>query len=574
MVGKHFRTASARRLFSSTALSHFRRDEEGSFIIFSLFIFMLMVMIGGLAIDVMRYENLRTKMQNTIDRAVLAASDLDLDPSITPRDVVDDYLVKAGMGDFAYTVDVEESTVGDDVIGRTVFVTSNARMDTYFMHLMGTPDLPVPVSTRASEGINDVEISLVLDVSGSMGWGTKLPDMQDAAKDFIDEVLANTEDGRVSLSLVPYSTQVNAGADLAAEFNLTGEHNYSHCVDFDATDFTTTTLLPGAMLQRAAHFDPWSSYTEGRVPVADGGDWSPMWVCRTEDAFEITPWSNDPPALKDQIDALTAEGNTSIDVATKWGAALLDPSTAPVLSNLIDSGKIDSDLAGRPSPYTDGTDPSLPDVLKFMIVMTDGINTTQFKMDDAHRSGPSGIWRDPESGRLSRASEENGDRDGDGIWNEPYWLADGWNRNYASEWAAEVYDVDENGDVAIGSDRNAYQMDWSEVFARMPVNDYAYSFFYEQEWDANDYYAARNATRDNVFAGTKDARLDAICTAAKDAGVVIFSIGFEVTDYSAGVMQKCASSANHFFRVDSETFDIAYAFDAIANTINQLKLTQ
>ena len=37
----------------------------------------------------------------------------------------------------------------------------------------------------------DVEVSLVLDVSGSMGWGTKLPDMQAAAKDFIDEVLAN-----------------------------------------------------------------------------------------------------------------------------------------------------------------------------------------------------------------------------------------------------------------------------------------------------------------------------------------------------------------------------------------------
>ena len=46
--------------------------------------------------------------------------------------------------------------------------------------------------------------------------------------------------------------------------------------------------------------------------------------------------------------------------------------------------------------------------------------------------------------------------------------------------------------MATGSDRNAYQMDWSEVFARMPVNDYAYAQFYEQYWDADDYYDARN----------------------------------------------------------------------------------
>ena len=58
------------------------------------------------------------------------------------------------------------------------------------------------------------------------------------------------------------------------------------------------------------------------------------------------------------------------------------------------------------------------------------------------------------------------------------------------------------------------------------------------------------------------------------AGTVVFTIGFEVTDYWVGVMQNQASSANHFFRVDSEVFDIACAFDMIANTIKELKLTR
>ena len=70
----------------------------------------------------------------------------------------------------------------------------------------------------------------------------------------------------------------------------------------------------------------------------------------------------------------------------------------------------------------------------------------------------------------------------------------------------------------------------------------------------------------------KDDRLADICSAAKDQGVVVFTIGFEVTDHSASVMRNCASTPNHFYRV--EGLDIEYAFASIANQINQLKLTQ
>ena len=63
-----------------------------------------------------------------------------------------------------------------------------------------------------------------------------------------------------------------------------------------------------------------------------------------------------------------------------------------------------------------------------------------------------------------------------------------------------------------------------------------------------------------------------ICTAAKDNGILIWSIGFEVTDHGAGVMENCASSPSHFFRV--EGVEIADAFSTIAHTLNQLRLTQ
>ena len=69
-----------------------------------------------------------------------------------------------------------------------------------------------------------------------------------------------------------------------------------------------------------------------------------------------------------------------------------------------------------------------------------------------------------------------------------------------------------------------------------------------------------------------DTMLSNICSAAKSKGIVIWSIGFEVSDTSANVMRSCASSPSHFFRV--EGVEINEAFKAIASQINQLRLIQ
>jgi hypothetical protein len=71
---------------------------------------------------------------------------------------------------------------------------------------------------------------------------------------------------------------------------------------------------------------------------------------------------------------------------------------------------------------------------------------------------------------------------------------------------------------------------------------------------------------------TKDTRLQAICQAAKDAGVIVFAIGFEVTDASAGELTDCTTSINHFYRVNG--LEITTAFQSIANAIGKLRLTQ
>lgn len=524
------------------AVAGFRKDTSGSMTMFSLFMFVAMILIGGIAVDVMRFENVRAKMQNTMDRAVLAAADLD--QTEDPKIVVKDYLAKVGIEIDENDVQVVQSGSYPVITGRSVTAETTIPMGTIFMQLMGINELPAPAGSTAEEAINDIEISLILDVSGSMGNpASKLANMQTAAKDFVSEILVGSEPGRVSMSVVPYSTQVSAGETLLNQWNVTSEHTYSSCIDFDSADFSQTSITSSALnpLQRTGHFDPWSSYRNGATPRYR--------VCRDDADFSIQPWTDDVTSISNQIDGFFASGNTSIDLAVKWGAALLDPSSQSALTGMIAAGEVDATFAGRPYAY------DREDTLKFLVVMTDGINTTQYKLRPEYSSGLSGIWKDSSTGRYSTADQEYQDRDGDGDWWEDYWYASG------RYWIDNPYG---------GS--NATELTWPQVWNEMSLSYNAYYNFYRQYYDADDYYDNLYGPRTYVSSSTKDAQLDQICDAAKANGVIIFAIGFEVTDYSAGVMENCASTANHFFRVQG--LDIEYAFASIANQINQLKLTQ
>lgn len=74
----------------------FVQDETGAVFIFGLQIFLILLVVSGLAIDFVRQEERRTVIQNTLDRAALAAASLD--QTLDPKAVVKDYLDKAGLG--------------------------------------------------------------------------------------------------------------------------------------------------------------------------------------------------------------------------------------------------------------------------------------------------------------------------------------------------------------------------------------------------------------------------------------------------------------------------------------------
>ena len=509
-------------------------------IMFGLYLFMAILLIGGISVDIMRNEFSRLALQNTVDTAVLAAADLD--QKLEPDAVVKDYFNKAGMGDYLDSISVTQS-----VNSRSVTASSSEDVSTLFVNIFGVETMTARATGTAHEEISDIEISMVLDVSGSMGWDSRMDEMKSAAKSFVNAVLADerTADranaGQVSMSIVPYSTQVNIGPVVAQQINLDYTHDYSHCVDFESNDFRTTEM-PSNGRNQTGHFDPWTNSSPASALV-----------CRNDDAFQVQPLSDNKEKLLAQIDALVPQGNTSTDVGLKWGAAMLDPSFRTITDDLIKSGQVGSNFDDRPYDY------GRNNTMKVLVVMTDGAHTAQYTLNNSYNQGMTDVWgREYSDGtwRFSVDHEEARDKDRDG-------------KSYERWYLPRLRNWDNSRD---GGDSDSKQLSYQELWNASSMYNHAYNMRYTQDWNVNDYYDWRSTPYSWVDSSTKNQRMRDICAEAKAKDILVFSVAFEISSSDAALMLECASSANHYFDVDGE--DIVYAFSAIASTINQLRLVQ
>jgi len=516
----------------------FARDEDGSMLLFGLYLFMGILLIGGISVDIMRNEYSRLGLQNTVDTAVLAAADLD--QRLDPEDVVNDYFEKAGMSQYLDSISVVEYENS-----RTVTATSSVDVTTLFVNALGVTSMPARAMGTAREDISDIEISMVLDVSGSMGSGSRLTELKTAASNFVNTVLSDerTLEGgsEVTISIVPYSTQVNIGQTVAAGMNLSMRHDYSHCVDFEAQDFDRTDL-PTAVRNQTGHFDP---FTITSPPQ--------LFVCRDDPALHAQLITENKQALLAQINALTPNGNTSTDLGVKWGMALLDPSFRTITADLIAAGEVQPIFDERPYDF------NRPNTMKVLVVMTDGAQTTQHMLRDSYNQGMSDVWafqNKPNDWRFSVDHAEHWDKDGDGESWEPWYIT------RTKKW-------DNNRD---GGNANSHQLSYRELWNLASIRYNARNMWRNQDNSSSLENQWRNNPQQTVGASTKNQRMRRICAEAKAKGVLVFSVAFEISNSDAALMAECASSPNHYFDVDGE--DVIYAFSAIASTINQLRLIQ
>ena len=200
-------------------LSSFACDTEGTVMMtFGLMAIAMFAMVGG-AVDMGRWLNARDQTISAIDAAVLAAGHALLSPDVTPeqaKQIALNYYNENTKSRLSLEDDTVQFIVSAD--RTTVTATGSAHIRTPFMALANVESLPLFTASEAPEasttqrsdtGTNR-EVSLMLDVSGSMcSPCTKRDDMKAAAADLVSILLPDTQgEFWTKIAVVPFSGDV------------------------------------------------------------------------------------------------------------------------------------------------------------------------------------------------------------------------------------------------------------------------------------------------------------------------------------------------------------------------------
>lgn len=341
----------------------FIRDKRGNVaIMFALTIPIPIVLCGG-ALDIARHELLRIKLQDSVDRGVLAAASLTQSQDF--ETTISDYVMALDFG-----ADVKLAKTGDvSMNARQVSVVAEYDMKTYFLPLIGIDSLKVSAVAEAREAKRNIELSLMLDMSGSMITNNRIGKLKNAAKGFIDQVLTVETREHTTISIVPYAGQVNIGQQVFDRLrgSTSRKHNYSSCFTLTADDHKKS--APDFSTRgQVLHYTQWNF---GRKDM----NW---WWCPDE-TTSVTYHSNDAAHLKARIDSMVMHDGTGTHHAMQWGFWLLDPASKKITEAAVKSGVMLKKFEARPAPYEDG------ETAKYIVLMTDGAISDQFSPKDPNR---------------------------------------------------------------------------------------------------------------------------------------------------------------------------------------------
>ena len=540
--------------FSAVALAvrALLRGQDGSLTIFALMLFVLMTMMGGLAIDLMKYEQSRTSVQNTLDRSTLSATSLT--QKLDPTFVVNEYFSKAGMQEYLKSVKVE-----DGLNYRAITAEAVAETKPAFLHMLGMDQFDVVALSGAEQRITDVEIVLVLDVSGSME-GSKLTNLIAAAREFVDTVLVNDEENRISIAIVPYNAQVNLGPALRSKFQATHLHGYAgvDCLEVPSASYNSLTMSRTLNMPMSAFADTTSDTTTNSntfvaansTSASSGARMDPTNSnCKNFPGNLLRLPGSDIDTLKAQIGGLIADGNTSIMLGMRWALTLLDPGARPIFDDLVEAGEIHEDFSGRPYDW------DTKNTMKVVVLMTDGEHVSHQLIDDAYKVGTSPIYLSSGDGNYSIFhSSKSG--------SAQYWVP------HRGEWRSAAWN----------SGSGVTQQTWQQVWQSQRVSWVAFQLYARALGTSDSTRTSlyntwmNNFRNSNASAGTMNSQLQSTCTLAKNKKIIVYGIAFEAPTNGATQIASCASSSAHYFNATG--LQITTAFRAIASNISQLRLTQ
>lgn len=409
-------------------LVRFAGDRSGNVaMIFSLLLVSLAVLAGG-AVDLNQAMNARTRLSQALDAAALAIGVQTSIGQDSATELAGNFLAAnypdreiGTVRNIAVTLDNENDRVR---------VQAEAAVDTMFLGLIGIEELTVHWESEVQRARRGLELVMVLDNTGSMG-GSKIASLREAGLLLTDILFESSDPERLAIGLVPFSSTVNVGTQYAREwwldpdglnplhsenfvpaanrwdlFDAIDNRAWAGCVEARAIPHDIEDTLPDPNRPETLflpYFAPDESdrgyysndYMDDRMGGYDerarmrnsakyaGRDASgagPNWGCS---ARPITPLTNRRATIDDAIGDMIASGTTNIPIGVSWGVRVLSPQ----------------------APFTEGSAFGDEDVIKAMVILTDGDNvmTGRSNQNYSDYSGY-GYSRDGRLGLVSSSS--------------------------------------------------------------------------------------------------------------------------------------------------------------------------
>ena len=153
----------------------------------------IMIMAAGAGIDVARAVSMKTRLSSALDAAALAVG--------TQLDLDEDEL--EAMAQKYFDANYPEDALGetDDVQlvqnGEKISLSVHGSVDTMLLKIVNINHFDLNVANEVTRSANNIEVALVLDITGSMclpdSGCTKIADLKVAAKDMVDMIVQDVQ---------------------------------------------------------------------------------------------------------------------------------------------------------------------------------------------------------------------------------------------------------------------------------------------------------------------------------------------------------------------------------------------
>lgn len=320
-------------------LNQFRRDERGAVAIIFGLTAMVMTMLAGFALDYSRVLTEYTRISAAVDAAALASGKAMIDGRMTDadvREIANTYFQKnlensgQGYGKLtSFEVTLDRATSG-------VSIDAKVEVEMTLARIAGIDSMEFPMHASTKVDPTDVEISLALDVTGSMAPTGKIDALRRASTNLVDTLLKDEgRPNKVRVALAPYSSGVNAGDYVAA---VTGSSASPCTFEREAGDDTSMSVPEAGTFLK----------TNGSTGIASRA---------TCPGARIIPLTDDKSTLMSEIATYTAGGSTAGHLGALWATYMLQDTWGRV-------------FAGHEPGAFDGR------TKKYMVLMTDGLFNT------------------------------------------------------------------------------------------------------------------------------------------------------------------------------------------------------